>query len=96
MTLVSGVLGGEKIKKLIIALSTVAMIATCAGCHYEGYDFFDTNYHFDRAIMRMPDGEIVEVKIEKWADADGEQLTITGKNGKRYLVSSINCVLIED
>lgn len=83
-------------KKAIIALATVAMFATCAGCHDQGYDYFDTNYHFDRAIMRMPDGEIVEVKIEKWADADGEQLKITGKDGKRYLVSSINCVLIED
>ena len=85
-------------KKLIIAIATVVMLATCAGCkhHYQGYDFVDTNYHFDRAIMRMPDGEIVEVEIEKWADAEGEQLTITGKDGKRYLVSSINCVLIED
>lgn len=83
-------------KKLIIALATVAMLATCAGCHYKWYDLVNTNYHFDRAIMRMPDGEIVDVEIEKWADADGEQLTITGKDGKRYLVSSINCVLIED
>lgn len=83
-------------KRAIKVLATVAMIATCAGCHYEGYDFVDANYHFDRAIMKMPDGEIVEVEIEKWADADGEQLTITGKDGKRYLISSINCVLIED
>lgn len=83
-------------KKAIIALATFVMLATCAGCHFKGYDFVDTNYHFDRAIMKMPDGEIVEVEIETWADADGEQLTITGKDGKRYLISSINCVLIED
>lgn len=84
-------------KKLIIAITTVVMLTTCAGCrNYKGYDIVDTNYHFDRAIMRMPDGEVVEVEIEKWADAEGEQITITGKDGKRYLVSSINCILIED
>ena len=36
------------------------------------------------------------VDIDSWADAEGEQLTITTKDGKRYLVSSFNCVLVEE
>ena len=67
------------------------------GCSYSGYDFIDTNYHFDKAIIKMPDGEVITVDIQKWADSeDGEQLTITSKDGTKYLVNSVNCVLIED
>lgn len=82
--------------KKLIAVFLLAATILLSGCHYKGYDFVDTNYHFDRAIIKMPDGEVIEVQIRKWADSEGEQLTITTKDGKRYLVSSINCILIED
>ena len=81
-------------KKILIVLVVVFL---CSGCSYKGYDFIDTNYHFDRAIIKMPDGSIEEIKIKKWADSDdGEQLTITSEDGKKYLVSSVNCILIKD
>ena len=83
--------------KKIIAILVIAIMLICfAGCNYKSYDFIDTNYHFDKAIIKMPDGEIITVKIAKWADCEGEQLTITTKDGKRYLVSSVNCILIEE
>lgn len=83
------------IKKAFIAILIFALLLL-SGCNYHGYDWVDTNYHFDTAIIRMPDGSTIEVEIEKWADSgDGEQLTITTKDGVRYLVSSINCILIE-
>lgn len=84
---------------LAVALLCVAVIGAFGcngGCDCRGYDCFDTKYHFDRAIIRMPDGEIKEIEIEYWADSEGEQLTLTAKDGSRYLVSSINCILIED
>lgn len=78
---------------LILGLMTLLL----SGCSYAGYDAIDTNYHFDKAIIRMPDDTVITVDIEKWADSsDGEQLTITSKDGTRYLVSSFNCILIED
>lgn len=86
-------------KKKIICIILMLTITVCilCGCkNYKGYDFIDTHYHFDRAIIRMPDDSVIEVEIAKWKDAEGEQLTITTKDGKRYLVSSINCILIED
>ena len=46
--------------------------------------------------MKLPNGDIVEGKVMQWADADGEQLTILLDDGKRYLVNSYNCVMIED
>ena len=84
-------------KKLILGLVASLMLLAAAGCNCAGYDFVYTNYHFDRAIIKMPNGETVEVEIKTWADAgDGEQLTITSNDGTRYLVSSVNCILIED
>lgn len=81
-------------RKTIIAFAMVAMFTTCAGCNSNYNNCM--NYNFDRAIMKMPDGEIVEVGIEKWADADCDQIMINGKDGKKYLINSKNCVLIED
>ena len=59
-------------------------------------DMFDTVYTFDRAIIELPNGEVVEGKIDKWADyEDGDQIQIT-INGTIYLVHSSKCVLIND
>ena len=71
------------------------MIFAMSSCNFASYDFFDTNYHFNKAIIRMPDDSVVVVDILAWADAEGEQLTITSTDGTRYLVSSYNCVLVE-
>ena len=83
-------------KAIITIIITLLLVVSLAGCNYRGYDFVDTNYHFNRAIIEIPGGEIIEVEVAKWADAGGEQLTITDKAGNRYLVHTENCVLIED
>lgn len=84
-------------KKTIVIILAVLLLVMLAGCNYKGYDFFDNDYHFDRAIIRMPDGSTKEIALAKWTDAeDGEQLTLTSTDGTRYLVHSANCVLVED
>jgi len=83
-------------RKVIAAILVLLVALALIGCNYSGYDFYDTHYHFNRAMISMPDGTILNVQIAKWSDAEGEQLTITAKDGTRYLVSSYNCVLIED
>ena len=83
-------------RKVIAAILVLLVALVLVGCNYSGYDFKDTNYHFNRAMISMPDGTILNVQVAKWSDAEGEQLTITAKDGTRYLVSSYNCVLIED
>lgn len=83
---------------LLVAICTIISVTLgCnGGCDFRGYDCMDTKYHFDRAIISMPDGTTKEIDLVYWADADGEQLTLTASDGTRYLVSSINCILIED
>lgn len=86
----------NKISNLIITLIVIIFsICLLTACDYRGYDVVDNNYHFDYAYISMPDGTLIEGEIKTWADAEGEQLTITMKDGKRYLVNSMNCVLVE-
>ena len=83
--------------KKIIVMMIIGLTLLTTGCSFEGYDFIDTNYHFNKAYISMPNGEVIEVDIGSWADSeDGEQLTITSKDGTRYLVNSVNCILVEE
>ena len=78
-------------KKFIIA-ALVASCLTLGGCVNK--DFIDTVYNYDYAIIQLPNGEIIEGKVEKWADyEDGDQLQIT-IDGVIYLVHSNNASLI--
>ena len=56
----------------------------------------DINNRFDRAYIALPDGTCVEGKVSSWtdfADSDVVQVTIEGKT---YLTSYTNVVLIDD
>lgn len=82
-------------KKIIaIILSALMLVATLTGCGNK--DMWDTNYTYDRAIISMPDGTILEGKISNWTDyEDGDQIQVT-IDGKVYLVHSSNIVLINE
>ena len=77
--------------KKIIAIIMAVVFAMCmAGCNYK---MLDTKYHFDKAIILLPDGTIVEGEVEKWSDYEGEQIQVT-IDGVTYLTSTFNCILI--
>ena len=80
-------------KKIIITLLVVAMLAIMVGCNR---DMIDTNYSYDRAIIQLANGDVVEMDIAKWRDYEGEQIQITAKDGTVYLTSSMRCDLIKD
>lgn len=76
-------------KKLILML--VLSTFLLAGCNRQ---VLDLTYSYNYAIIQLPNGEVVEGKIESWRDYDdGEQLQVK-MNGITYLTSSYNCVLI--
>lgn len=82
-------------KKLLVVVLATTMILGLTACGNK--DMFDTNYTFDRAIIALPNGEVVEVEIDKWTDyEDGDQLQIIAKDGTVYLTSTLNCTLIND
>lgn len=84
----------KKSKKVII-IATILIISafTFSGCNEQ---IIDTNYTFNRVIVTLNDGTKMEIEIKSWKDYDGEQLQLVGKDGKVYLVSSYNTILIKD
>ena len=55
----------------------------------------DTKYHFNYAIIGLPDGNIVEGKVDSWTDfEDGDQIQVKIK-GITYLVHSSDVILMD-
>lgn len=82
------------IKITVLGIMLVGIVVALTGCGNR--DMWDTNYTFDRAIVYLNDGTKMEIEIEQWKDYEGEQIQIKGKDGKIYLVSSFNTILIKD
>ena len=76
-------------KFIAIFLATVAMAILC-GCNRQ---MVDLTYSYDYAQLKMPDGTIVEGKLDSWHDYDGEQVQVV-IDGVTYLVSSVNLVMV--
>ncbi len=88
-------------KKLIIAgviLLVVALVAFVIywETNHGNRRLFDTKYRFNRAVIALPNGDVVEGKVSSWldySDSDAVQVTI---DGKTYLTHYANVVLIDD
>ena len=79
------------IKKISIIIMMVLLVLSFTGCNKT---LFDTTYHFGEVIAVLPNGEIIEGKLDSWTDyEDGDQLQIK-VNGITYLIHSTDCVLI--
>lgn len=80
-------------KKILATLMITGFLAaTLSGCNKQ---IFDTTYNFNKAIISLPNGEIIEGKVESWNDYEGDQLQIK-INGVTYLVHSSDAVLIAE
>lgn len=81
-------------KKLVLfGLAALLMLMLCS-CG--NYDLFDTNYTYDYAIISFPDGSVQTIEIEQWTDYEGEQIQIIAKDGTVYLLSTVNCILVNE
>jgi hypothetical protein len=75
-------------KPIVVALAVILILIT-VGC-----DGLVTEY--DYAIIRMPDGEIKKVEVASVLNFSGGRIKITSKDGRAYMVSSINAVLVKE
>lgn len=73
---------------VVLVLVLAFMLSACGN-----KDMFDTVYTFRYGIIKLPNGEIVEGKVERWSDYEGDQLQIT-IDGETYLVHSVNATLM--
>ena len=78
-------------KKLLLVL----MLVMLAGCG--NIDVIDTNWSFDKAMIKLPNDECIVVDVKSWRDyADGDMVQITDDADTVYLTSSYNVVLIKE
>ena len=81
---------------LLAVIGMTMVVTSCEASASGGPQWFDTAYHFDRVIAKLPDGTIIDDKVDSWLDfEDGDQLQIT-VNGDTYLLHSANVVLIKE
>lgn len=82
-------------KKILVAIMITLLVATTLfSCGNK--QIFDTTYKFDRAIISLPNGDIVEGEVDGWTDyEDGDQIQVK-VNGVTYLVHSSDVVLIKE
>lgn len=80
-------------KLLCVFLALLMMLCVFTGCNKT---LIDTTYSFDRAIVSLPDGTVVNGKVQAWTDyEDGDQIQVK-IDGAIYLVHSSQIVLIND
>ena len=80
-------------KKIILVLMLIVLAACLAGCNYT---MFDTTWTFDRAIFTLPDGTVIDGKVQTWKDfEDGDQIQVR-VNDVTYLVHSSDIVLLAE
>lgn len=80
-------------KKIATLLAAVMMLICLSGCNRQ---VFDTTYKYDRAIIRLPNGEIIDGKVQSWRDYENSDQIQVKIDGVTYLVHSSNIVLIAD
>ena len=77
-------------KKIVAILCATVMAFSLTGCNKQ---VFNRQYSFNYAIIQLPNGEIVEGKVDSWKDYKEKQLQVK-IDGVVYLTSSYNCTLM--
>ena len=83
----------KKIAAMTLAIILVVGLLVLVGCNKQ---VVDLTYSYERAILVLPNGEVVEGRVSSWTDfEDGDQIQVK-IDGKTYLVHSSNIVLISE
>lgn len=76
-----------------IAIATILLAMFLSGCNKQ---VVDLTYSYERAIISLPNGEIIDGKVQSWTDyEDGDQIQVK-IDGVTYLVHSSQVVLISE
>lgn len=82
----------KKILAIILGIGLVLGMCSCGN-----QDIFDTTYTFDKAIIKLPNGEIIEGEVENWTDMSSYPTQMQIKiDGVTYLTDVSNVVLIAE
>ena len=74
---------------VVVILTTICF----AGCNMS---VIDTTYSFDKAMICMPDGTVVQGRVESWRDYEDSDAIQVEIDGKVYYTFLNNVVLIKE
>lgn len=80
-------------KRFAIAIAIILLAMSLYGCNKQ---VVDLTYSYERAIINLPNGEVIDGKVQSWTDyEDGDQIQVK-IDGVTYLVHSSQVVLISE
>ena len=89
-----------KTKVLIAVGIVVALILVCLALSWEAMHgnrrLIDTKNRFDRAVISLPNGEVVDGKVSSWLDYSDSDVVLISIDGKTYLTHYSNVCLIDE
>ena len=78
---------------IVIIGFIMVMVMILSSCNMQ---LIDTTYSFERAILSLPDGSVIEGKVTSWKDYENSDQIQVNIDGKTYLVHSSNIALISE
>ena len=79
--------------RIICVVACLMMLVGCmALCSCGNYKMFNTTFTYSWAQIKLPNGTIIEGKVDNWTDYEGDQLQIT-IDGTTYLVHAANAIM---
>jgi hypothetical protein len=93
---ISGFIGHYAWEYIIIAIIFTVFVLVFATCSFSPTNRkFISNDEYNKAIIGFPDGSTIEIEVENWMpNTYNDGLIIISKDGTRYRVDSVNCILI--
>lgn len=80
-------------KFFIVTFLIIALIFSMVGCNYQT---FDTVLSYNKAIVSLPNGEVVEGTVASWRDYENSDQIQVKIGDTTYLVHSNNVALIAE
>ena len=80
-------------KIFAIVLIVIMLMGIMSACNTQ---IVDTTWHFDRAIIKLPNGEVIEGHCDSWRNYEESDQVQVRIDGVTYLTFSSNVVLISD
>ena len=83
-----------KLKLITMSILLVLLTTLLSGCNK---DIKQMDSKFDKVIIKLPNGEIVEGEVEEWDTSNAKDMVkVKIKGGKMYLGNSENIILYND
>lgn len=80
-------------KKLIAVILAIVLILCLCSCNQQ---IIDTTYSYEKAIISLPNGEVIEGSVKSWRDYEDSDQIQVNINGIQYFTHISNVVLISN